>query len=167
MLNIGDMIRVAFGNPIDAMVTALVREDAEAEQVRPPTDNERAEIEKVAMEAAALQDELAAHNDKFAKLRALKKDLTGRMIQHGLKELTIEGRPAIELTDTNSRKPTRKAIVAAMQKAYIAKLGDEKKGMKEGKLKAFALWNSIEATAGHKLTIPAPAPEVDDVEPNY
>ena len=67
----------------------------------------------------------------------------------------------------SNRKPTRKAIVAAMQKAYIDKLGDKAKGMKEGKIRAFALWGAIEATPGHKLTIPAPAPEAGDVEPNY
>ena len=166
MLNIGDMIRVAFGNPLDAVAAALIREDALAEQVRPPTDNEQAEIEKVAAEAAALQDELAVHNEAFDKLRALKKDLTGRMIQHGMKELKIDGRLAIELTDTNSRKPTRKAIVSAMQKAYVEKLG-EKEGMKEGKTRAFALWAALEPTIGHKLTIPAPVPEIGDVEPNY
>jgi len=147
-MEIGEVIRVAFGKPVDADA-----DEAVVEQVRPPTDNEKAAIEKIAAEAAALQDELSMYGEKFGKLKALKKDLTGKMILHGLKELKIAGRPAIELADTNSRKPTRKAIVAAMQKAYVEKLG-EKEGMKEGKTRAFALWGAIESTPGHKLTIP-------------
>jgi len=164
-IHIGDVIRAAFdAEQPDA--AAIAREEAIAEQVRPPTPDELAAIEKVAEETAQLQDELSQFNDKFSKLRDLKKDLTGKMIKHGLKELKIAGRPAIELADTNSRKPTRKAIVAAMQKAYVEKLG-EKKGMKEGKERAFALWGALAPTPGHKLTIPAPVPESDDVEPNY
>jgi hypothetical protein len=166
-LHIGDVIRAAFGNPVDAIAAAVAREDAIAEQVRPPTDNEKAAIEKIAAEAAALQDEIAdLMGDRGSRLSALRKDLTGKMIRHGLKELKIAGRPAIELANTSSRKPTRKAIVAALQKAYVEKLG-EKDGMKEGKLKAFALWNSLAPTPGVKLTIPAPVPESDEVEPSY
>lgn len=166
--HIGDLIRSVFGNPVDAIASALAREDAVAEQVRKPTDNEMAAIEKLAIETAALQDEIALLlADRLSRMKSMRKDLTGRMVAHGLKEIKIAGRPAIELTDTLSRKPTRKAIVAAMQKAYIAKLGDKAKGMKEGKERAFALWGSIEAIPGHKLTIPEPVPEAGDVEPSY
>lgn len=161
-LQIGDVIKAAFGVPESSDAT----DEAIAEQVRPPTPEELAAIEKVAAEASALQDELSKYSDQFSKLRDLKRDLTGRMVKHGMKELKIAGRPAIELADTNSRKPTRKAIVAAMQKAYVEKLG-EKEGMKVGKQKAFALWGTIDPTPGHKLTIPEPVPESDEVEPSY
>lgn len=162
-INIGDVIRVAFGNPLDAIAAALKRQEEEeealAEQVRPATQVEQAAMEKVATETASLQDELSALvGDKQTRLKNLRKDLTGRMIKHGLKELKIAGRPAIELTTTRSRKGTRKSIVAAM----VAKLGE-----KEGKMKGTNLWNAIAFTDGVKLTIPAPLPESGDVEANY
>jgi len=157
--HIGDIIRVAFGNPVDAVASAVAREDAIAEQVRPATDNEKAEMEAVAIKAAALQDEIAeAMGDKGSRLRALRSDLTGRMLKHGVKELKIAGRPAIELTDTRSRKANKKSITAAL----VKKLGE-----KEGKMKAANLWNALAWTNGHKLSIPQPAPEVDEVEPSY
>ncbi len=161
-INIGDVIRVAFGNPLDAIAAALKRQEEEeaiTEQVRPATQEEQAAMEKVADEAASLQDELAALvGDKQTKLKDLRKDLTGRMLKHGLKELKIAGRPAIELTTTRSRKATRKSIVAAM----VAKLGE-----KEGKMKGTNLWNAIAFTDGVKLTIPSPLPESGDIEASY
>lgn len=157
--HIGDIIRAAFGNPVDAIAAAVAREEAVAAQVRPPTDNERAAIEKLATETAALQDEIAELlGDRGKRLSSMKKDLTGRMIAHGLKEIVISGRPAIELTQTRSRKGTRKAIVAAL----IEKLGE-----KEGKMKGANLWNAIKFVEGHKLSIPSPVPESGDVEPSY
>lgn len=158
--HIGDIVRAAFGNPVDALVAALVREDeAVDEQVRPPTANEQAAIEAVASNAAALMDEISQlMGDRASKLKALRADLTGRMLKHGIKELKIAGRPAIELTATRSRKANKKTITAAL----VKKLGE-----KEGKMKAANLWNAIEWKNGHSLSIPAPAPDMDDVEPSY
>ena len=158
--HISDIVRAAFGNPVDALVAALVREDeAVAEQVRPPTANEQAAIEVVASKAAALQDEIShLMGDRGKKLKALRAELTGKMLKHGMKELKIAGRPAIELTATRSRKANKKTITAAL----VKKLGE-----KEGKMKAANLWNAIEWKNGHSLSIPQPAPDMDDVEPSY
>jgi hypothetical protein len=157
--HIGDIVRSVFGNPVDAIVAAVVREEAIAEQVRPPTANEQAAMEAVASKAAALQDEIAELiGDRAKRLKALRAELTGKMIQHGIKELKIAGRPAIELTATRSRKANKKTITAAL----VKKLGE-----KEGKMKAANLWNAIEWKNGHSLSIPQPAPDMDDVEPSY
>ncbi len=157
--HIGDIVRSAFGNPVDAIVAALVREEAVDEQVRPPTSNEQAAIEAVATEAAALMDEISQlMGDRASKLKALRADLTGKMLKHGLKEIKIAGRPAIELTPTRSRKANKKTITAAL----VKKLGE-----KEGKMKAANLWNAIEWKNSHALSIPQPAPDMDDVEPSY
>ena len=157
--HIGDIVRAAFGNPVDALVAALVREEAVDEQVRPPTANEQAAIEGVASEAAAWEEGVGQMmGDGGYKREALRGDLTGKMLKHGLKELKIAGRPAIELTATRSRKANKKTITAAL----VKKLGE-----KEGKMKAANLWNAIEWKNGHRLSIPAPAPDMDDVEPSY
>ena len=79
----------------------------------------------------------------------MKSELKDRMIQHGLKEVSIDGRPPIELTERSSRKPTRKAIIKAMQDEH---------GDADGKKKALKLWNSIEPAISHGLTIPDPSP---------
>lgn len=156
--NIGDLVRVAFGmNPLDALAKADT-EPAIEEQVRKPTDNELAEIEQIATDAAELQDALKeAVGDKQQRLRSLRNQLKDRMLRHGLKEIEIDGRPPIELTESSSRKPTRKAIISVLQKQL---------GAKEGKMKALNLWNAIEPTTSHSVKIPDPVP-ADEPESPY
>ena len=163
--DIGDVIRATLGNPLDAVVKGI-EEPAIEEQVRAPTPNELSEIEKLATEAAGLQDELrAAVGDKQRRLKALTGQLKDQMIRHGLNDVRIAGRPPIELTTRSNRKPTQKSIVAAMQKEMVAKLGDEKKGKAEGKRLALNLWNSIEPTVSQNVSIPDPSPP--EVEAPY
>jgi len=175
--NLGDIIRVAFTDKaatLDNLAKADIISDDEPaieEQVRPPTDNELAEIELLAAKAAELQDRLKEVTGTMAgDLRKLKDQLKLKMLDHGLKELSIAGRPAIELTETSSRKPTRKAIIDVLEKAAVGKLTEEerrdakklKAAKADGKTKALNLWNAIEPTAGHSLKIPDPSPpEVD------
>lgn len=152
--NIGDIVRVAFTDKsatLDNLAKAdIVSEPAIDQQVRKPTDNEQAEIEKIATEAAELQDELKkVVGDKQRRLKSLRDQLKEKMIHHGLNEVTISGRPPIELASSSSRKPTRKAIISVLQ---------EQLGKKEGKMKALNLWNAIEPTTSQKITIPDPAP---------
>jgi hypothetical protein len=156
----GDLINSIFKNPVDAITEAVVREEEEeriAEQLRPATDNELAEIETIAEAAAKLQDELKAEpvDERPKQLKALKAELLARLLKHGMKELNIPGRPAIEVVVTNNRKPTRKAIIATMEKA----------DPKEGRKKAIQLWNSIEPTTSEKVVIPEPSPP--EVESPY
>jgi len=172
--NVGDLIRAMLGNPLDAIAKADIVPDQSvpaqqaraeasceqiAEQVRPPTQEEQAEIEALAESAAQLQDEIKAlMGDRSKKMRALKDQLKDRFLRHGLKEVTIAGRPPIELTESKNRKPTRKAIIEVMQKTMIAQLGDEKEGKKQGKMKALNLWNAIEQTTSNSISIPDPSP---------
>jgi len=170
--NIGDIVRVAFGDPsqtLDHLAKADIAPDEPAieEQVRPPTDNELAEIEKIAADAAELQDKLKEATGTMAgDLKKKKDQLKEKMIRHGLKELTIGGRPPIEITETKSRKPTRKAIIGVLENASVGKLTDGqrrdpkqlKKAKAEGKTKALNLWNSIERTTSQSLKIPDPSP---------
>ena len=167
--DIGDIVRVAFTDkPLDALAQADIVPDGPAmEQVRPPTDNEAAEIEKLAMEAARLQDELkAAAGELPGELKKAKDQLKERMLRHGLKEVTITGRPPIELTASNSRKPTRKAIVGVLEEAAVKKLTEEqrrdskklKAAKVEGKTKALNLWNAIPYSTTQSVRIPDPAP---------
>jgi len=172
--NIGDLVRVAFADkPLDALAKADIApsEPAIEEQVRKPTDNEQAEIEKLATEAAELQDELkAATGDKGSRLKSLRNQLKEKMLQHGLTEVNINGRPPIELATSQSRKASRKSIVAVLEDAEAKKLTKEqqrdpkvlKKAKSEGKKKALNLWNTIPYTVSQSIKIPDPAPpEVD------
>jgi len=155
--DMGDLIRAMLGNPLDALARADIVSDVEP--ARPPSAGELAAIQDLAENAARLQDEIqAAVGDKGGELRKLKSQLKDQMLRHGLRDVSIAGRPPIELTESSSRKPTRKAIVSAMQKAMIKQLGDEEKGMKEGKMKALNLWNLIEPSKTNSLSIPDPSP---------
>lgn len=159
--DLGDILRASLGHPLDALAAI----PAVDQQVRAATPNELAAIEVVAEKAARLQDEIkAAVGEKGGELRKLKDQLKQSLLQHGLKELTIAGRPPIELSETKNRKPTRKAIVATMQDALVDELG-EVEAKKEGKIRAFKLWASIKPTIGHSLSIPDPSPP--DIEPSY
>lgn len=167
--SIGDVIRAAIGSPLDAIVKA--DELAIEEQVRAPTDNELAELQKLASQAAELQDELrAAIGDKQQRLKILTSRLKDEMMSHGMKDITIAGRPPIELTERKNRKPTQKAIVAAMQEEERKKLTadqledpkEKKKAEAAGRARALHLWNSIEPTVSQSISIPDPSPpEVD------
>lgn len=133
------------------------------------------EIEELCSQAAQLQDELKAKepDDRPARLKKLRAEIKDRMLKHGLRDVTIAGRPPIELAESNSRKPTRKAIIAVYEKDAISKLTEEerrdpkakKKAMQEGKRLALNLWNSIEPTTSHSVKIPDPAPV--DMESPY
>lgn len=174
--DIGDIVRVAFGKPLDALAKADIKPDEPAieVQVRPPTDNELAEIEKLAGDAAEIHDKLkAAVGDMPGKLKNLRDQLKDKMIRHGMSEVNIDGRPPIELTSSNSRKPTRKAIIGVLEEAAVKKLTEEqrrdpkqlKAAKREGKTKALNLWNSIEYTTTQSVKIPDPAPP--EVEAPY
>ena len=157
--DIGDLVRVAFGNPLDALALADTKPDEPAivEQLRAPTAEELAVMEKLASDAAIAQDKLKeAAGTLAADLKKLKAQLKEQMIRFGMSEITINGRPPIELTSSSSRKPTRKAIIAVLQK----QLGD-----KEGKMKALNLWNKIEPTVSQSVKIPDPSPP--EVESPY
>lgn len=167
--DIGDVIRAALGNPLDAIAQAS--EPAIEEQVSSPTSNEQAEIEALAMEAAQLQDELrAAIGDKQSRLRGLTGRLKDQMLKHGMRSVIVAGRPPIELVERSNRKPTRKAIIDVLQNEELKQLTDEQskdpkvrqKAMDQGKTKALNLWNKIEPTISQSITIPEPTPpEVD------
>lgn len=174
--NIGDIVRVAFTDkPLDALAKADIVEDEPAtEQVREPTSNELAALEKLAQEAAELQDKLKeATGTMPGELKKLKAQVKLTMLKHGMKELTISGRPAIELTESSSRKASRKSIIAVLETAAVKKLTDEqrrdakqlKAAQKEGKTKALNLWNAIEPTVSQSLKIPEPSPP--EVESPY
>jgi hypothetical protein len=172
--SIGDLIRVAFvDKPLDALAKADISPDEPAieDQVRVPTDNEKAEIEEIAMKAAELHDELkAAMGNKPQRLKSLRAQLKEKMIRHGLTEVNINGRPPIELTSSSSRKASRKSIIGVLEAAAVSKLTEEqrrdskqlKKAQKEGKTKALNLWNAIPMTPSQSVKIPDPTPpEVD------
>ncbi len=167
--SIGDIIRAACINPLDAIVRADGLEGpAIDEQVRAPTDNELAELEQIAFDAARVQDELrAAVGDLDKKLRGLRDQLKERLLRHGLKEVVIAGRPPIELTESNSRKPTRKSIIEVLEAAEVSKIvNPSPKALKEakakGKMKALNLWNAIPQSTSYGISIPDPTPpEVD------
>lgn len=157
--DIGDIIRASMGNPLDAIVKATAPEPAIVDQVRPATAEDLAAITATAEEAARLQDEIkATMGDRGRQLSKLKAELKDKMLKHGLRELTVNGRPPIELSESNSRKPTRKAIIKVLQDAYVLKLGDKKKGEAEGKMKALNLWNAIETVTSYSVSIPDPVP---------
>lgn len=167
--DIGDIIRTL------APPKAALPEPAIADQVRPPTAVELKAIEELCCKAAKLQDELKAIEDTRPKeLSDLKKEIKIRMLKHGLHDVSIAGRPPIELAETNSRKPTRKAIVAVHVEDAVKKLTEEqkrdpkqvKKAEADGKMRALNLWNAIETTTSHSVKIPDPAPP-PDMEPNY
>ena len=174
--DIGDLVRVAFGQPLDALAQADIPPAAPAIEVqdRPPSDNELAVIEKLAADAAELQDKLkVAAGSMAADLKKLKAQLKEKMIRHGMSEVNINGRPPIELTSSNSRKPTRKAIIGVLEDASVKKLTDEQRGdpkqlkaaKREGKTKALNLWNAIDYTTSQSVKIPDPSPP--EVEAPY
>jgi hypothetical protein len=150
--DIGDLIRAAhLGSP-----DVLARSDTAlegliiAEQVRPPNPKELEEIQELASQAAQIQDYIKeALGNKSRELRNLKAQLKDRLLRHGLSELSIPGRPPIELTSSNGRRATRKSLIAVLQKEF---------GDKEGKMKALNLWNKIEPTVSHSISIPDPSP---------
>lgn len=152
-LDIGDVLRAALGNPLDAMVKAVESEPAKeslAEQAKAPTPLVLENLEKVATAAAELQDEIKGLvGEKQKQLNQLKGILKEQMLNHGLKQVTISGRPPIELTESVSRKPTRKGIIEILQKEL---------GEKEGKAKGMSLWNQLEPTTSYSLSIPDPNP---------
>lgn len=151
--DMGDIIRGLLGNPLDAVAKAT--EPAISEQIVDASIDELKDLTALAEKAAKAQDELKSIiGTKQKDLRNLKNELKDRMLKHGLNDLRIAGRPPIEITESSSRKPTRKAIIEAMIKA----LGDEK----EGKMKALNLWNMIEPTTSQSLKIPDASP----VEPD-
>lgn len=175
-LNIGDIVRVAFSGPertLDNLVAADT-EPAIEEQIRPPTDNEKAEIEELARQAAELQDKLKeVQGDMPGELRSLKDQLKEKMLRHGMKEINIHGRGPIELTESSSRKGTRKSIIDVMERKSVEQLTEEqrrdpkqlKSAKADGKKKALNLWNAIEPTVSQSLKIPDPAPP--EVESPY
>jgi hypothetical protein len=177
--SIGDIVRVAFGSsPLDAIVQGVeAAEEAEAaiqRQVRPPTDNELAEIEELAQKAAELQDKLkAASGDMPGELKKLRDQLKQKFLDHGLEEVKIPGRPPIELTSSSSRRPTRKAITDLYEEEAAKQLTEEqrrdpkqlKKAKAEGKRKALNLWNSIEPTVTQSIKIPDPVPDQEPESP--
>jgi len=171
--DIGDIVRVAFTDNekvLDNIVAADTKPDEPAieEQVRKPTDNELAEIEQLARRAAEIQDKLKeVQGDMPGELRKLKDQLKDSMMRHGLTDVSVSGRPPIELTSSSNRKPTRKAIISVLEEAAVKQLTDEqrrdpkqlKKAKTEGKTKALNLWNAIEPTTSYSVKIPDPAPE--------
>ena len=166
--SIGDLVRATWGNPLDALAKADTAPDQIEEQVRPPDQAELAAIEAIAQNAAQLQDEIRERmGDRGQRLKALRAELKGKLLQFGMTEITIPGRPAIELTESNSRKPTRKAIIAVMEEASVKKLTDEqrrdpkqlKKAKADGKMKALNLWNTIPYSVSQSIKIPDPSPE--------
>jgi len=166
--DIGDIIRAALGNALDALARAdIVTEPAIVDQVRPPTDEELAAITATAESAAQLQDEIkTVMGDRGRQLSKLKAELKDRMLKHGLRELTVSGRPPIELNESNSRKPTRKAIIATFQDSELKKLTEEqrrdsklkKKAEADGKMRGLNLWNAIETSTSYSVSIPDPVP---------
>lgn len=161
--DIGDIIRAT----LSRVTSSDAPEAAIADQVRPPTSEEMKEIEELCASAAQLQDELKAEtDDRPARLKALRDEIKDRMLKHGLRDVVIAGRPPIELAESNSRKPTRKAIVDVYVKDAISKLTEEqqrdpklkKKAEQEGKRLALNLWNAIEPSTSFSVKIPDPAP---------
>lgn len=149
--DIGDIIRSIHLNPLDAIVKSpAMSEEQVVEQVRPPTADELAEIEELAFKAGEIQDQIKGLlGDRPKELARLKDQLKERLLRHGLKEVSIAGRPPIELTESNSRKATRAAIIDVM----VNKLGP-----KEGKMKALNLWNQLPQSTSYSISIPDPSP---------
>ncbi len=136
-------------NPCDAIAKALEDEPAIEEQDSEPSSDDLEELEKLAMDAARLQDELKEiQGDRPTRLRNLKKQVLEKMLKHGLRELKLPDRPAIEVVTRNNRKPTKKAITGVL-----------------GKAEADKLWSSIEPTTSNSLEIPDPVPP--EVESPY
>lgn len=155
-LNIGDIIRATLGNPLEAIAKAEgLAPPAIEEQVRLPTANEMVVIEELASEAARLQDEIRdLLGDRQKRLSSLKDQLKDQMLQRGLKEINLTGRPPIELSESKNRRPTKKSIVEALQSLL---------GEKEGKEKGEAVWNRIEPSISYSLSIPDPVGPTEDV----
>jgi|3_EtaG_2_1085321.scaffolds.fasta_scaffold00329_5 hypothetical protein len=150
--DIGDLIRAACLGPLDALARADTIPDGAAieEQVRPANSQELAEIEELASQAAQIQDFIKSTiGSKSQELRKLKAQLKERLLKHGMSEVNIDGRPPIELTTSSSRKGTRKSIITVLQKEF---------GDKDGKMKALNLWNKIDPTTSHSISIPDPSP---------
>ena len=147
-INMGDLIRSVFLNPCDAI--ARVEEPAICEQVKAPTEEELAEMEKLAEAAAQLQDEISQtpKDPRPGQLKALKGELLNRLLRHGMKELDIHGRPSIEVVTTSARKINRKVLMDTM-----GRLDPE-----NGKNNAVKIWNAIPMTPSDKLVIPDPSP---------
>ena len=159
--DIGDIIRAGLGSQ------ATSAEPAIADQVRPPTSDEMREIEELCTKAALLQDELSAiKDDRPGRLKKLRDEIKLRMLKHGLRDVVIAGRPPIELAESSSRKPTRKAIVDVYVRDAVSKLTEEqrrdpkltKKAEQEGKRLALNLWNAIEPSTSFSVKIPEAAP---------
>jgi len=157
--DIGDLIRQLSFSPAKSAPPA--EEPAIQDQVRDPTEQELADLRTLAVEAAALQDELKALvGDRDRRLRALRDQLKGEFLRFGLTRLDIAGRGPIELTCSNSRKPTRKSLVEAAQRLLVAQMGEEKRAEAEaeGKKRVTNLWNAIEPTPSYGISIPDPTP---------
>lgn len=156
VVDIADIISAIFARPADPPQD----DDAEAvqRQIRPATPNEMADIEALAMRTALLQDEVRALMGKKAQeLRNLQQQLLDRMLNHGIPELHIAGRPAIEVVLRKERRASKKSITAALTK----ELGDPKKAAAE----ATKLWNSIPQVDKESLVIPDVAQP--DIESPY
>jgi hypothetical protein len=149
--DIGDLIRAAH---LGVRSDIVPEECIIAEQVRAPNSEELVGIQELAIQAALIQDYIKdVIGNKSRELRNIKAQLKDRLLRHGLSELSIPGRPPIELTSSNSRKLTRKSLIVILQKEF---------GDKEGKMKALNLWNKIEPTVSYSLSIPDPSPpEID------
>lgn len=157
-VDMADLINVIFMNPLDAVVKGIADDDEEAiqRQIRPATPEEMADIESLAQRAALLQDEIKGLlGNKPRELAALKEQLLERMLNHGLPEVYVPGRPAIEVVVRNERKGSKKSLIAARTKELA---GDKAKATEE----ITRLWNAIPQVPKESLSIPDPTPpEID------
>jgi len=107
-------------------------------QITPPSNEELAELQELAAEVGELADEIATRVGSLGhELQAKKKQLLTKLLQHGLSEVRVEGRPVMKVT-TDKRKDTSKKTITAVF------------GASEGS----SIWNRIPYKESEGLSVP-------------
>lgn len=148
--SLADIVSAMFNPNAPAPTNVVVQEPSDspvapppqAKQISAPTAAELKEVQELADQAAELYDEIEELvGAKTAELAAKKTALRERMLGHGLKEVTVAGRPAIALATKRDKEVTKKAITGLLGVEETAKL-----------------WNNLPVKTSHYISIPPRTP---------
>jgi hypothetical protein len=113
-----------------------------ARQITAASPEKLAQIKELAEQTCELYDKIQELVGSLTvELGVKKKELLEDMLNHGLKQVEVSGRPPVELTIKNDKKPNKKNIIAVL-------------GVDEGN----KLWQALPTGSSEYLSIPPKTP---------